>query len=106
MRNQGIYSRRFSVVSRRRGPRDFVVARFRPDVPRSRSCAVVEITKLDPTTGGPAGPGFRSARSKHFRIFSTRFIRNCAGTALAQSHQQDESNLRVVRERGPAERSR
>ena len=41
-------------------------------------------------------------RLNHFRIFSTRFIRNWAGTALARSHRQDESNLRVVRERGPA----
>ena len=46
--------------------------------------------------------GAHQRASKHSRIFSTRFVRSWAGTALAQSHRQDESHLRVVRERGPA----
>jgi hypothetical protein len=49
-------------------------------------------------TQGSSRPG---ARPRSLETFP-RFTRTWAGTALAQSHCEDESNLRVVRERGPA----
>jgi len=39
--------------------------------------------------------------SKHSRIFSTRFIRSWAGTALAQSHRQSEGRPSDLGEREP-----